>query len=90
MWEEYADGSKGVCFEFDTEQADKTASPFSTKNCNMCYPMIYADKKVDLSEFVLGGDIPDWSNTDYGTDILDYLIILITMLKSSEYKHENE
>lgn len=82
MWEDYANSSEGICVEYDINK--KTYSK-ATNIHNFLFPMIYTEKPCDLSEFVLSGD-----NTGWNGKFINYLGVLKTLLKSSEYKDEKE
>lgn len=84
MWENYAGHSSGICLEYDYDWDRKIWRLGAGSSLyDYLYPMIYTDEMINLSDYILNSCKTD----DFPTMHCGFLI---SILKNSEYSHENE
>lgn len=85
MWNEFADNSKGVCIEYDSEFKYSWLEPIEYRLCDKIFPIIYTEKPVDLTEYIL-----DEKYAKDPQNIVNAFSYLILLLKNAQYKEEDE
>lgn len=82
MWSYYANGHKGVCYEFDIPDAEYCEMDFSEVN--------YAEERPEIKIHITTQNSEDEVNVDQESSYIKKNIHRIITTKSNVWKHENE
>jgi len=82
MWSYYANGHKGICYEFDIPDDEYQAMDFSEVN--------YTEERPEIKIHITTQNSEDKKNDDQESNYIKKSIHHIITTKSNVWKHENE